>query len=196
MRRLVTAKTRAIYVNSPSNPTGGVLTRKDLEAIAALARERNLWIISDEAYEDVVFDGQTHIEHRVAAGHVRTDDSAVHVQQDVRDYRPAAWVHRGERSRRSAIASRKMLFYTVSNTSSTDPVRWRRRTRLDRRTVDRRLSATSCAARRDLFYAGVADAAAGVFSGEPPAGAFYAFLKIDPAGARRCPTRPSRSPGR
>jgi aspartate aminotransferase len=55
MRRLVTDKTRAIYVNSPSNPTGGVLTRKDLEGISALAQKKNLWVISDEAYEDVVF---------------------------------------------------------------------------------------------------------------------------------------------
>src|SRR4029453_10583753 len=60
IRRLITPKTRAIYVNSPSNPTGGVLTRDDILAIADLARSRNLWVISDEAYEDVVFDGQEH----------------------------------------------------------------------------------------------------------------------------------------
>ncbi len=60
MRRLITPKTRAIYVNSPNNPTGGVLTRGDLEAIAALAIERDLWVLSDEAYEDVLFDGHEH----------------------------------------------------------------------------------------------------------------------------------------
>src|SRR5581483_7357704 len=54
----ITAKTRAIYVNSPGNPTGAVWSRADLEAIAAIARERNLWVISDEAYEDVVFEGE------------------------------------------------------------------------------------------------------------------------------------------
>ena len=57
----ITPATRAIYVNSPHNPTGGVLTRADLERIAALARERKLWVISDEAYEDVVFDGAQHV---------------------------------------------------------------------------------------------------------------------------------------
>src|SRR6185295_5210237 len=56
MRRLITPKTRAIYVNSPNNPSGGVLTREDLQAIADLATERNLWVFSDEAYEDVTFD--------------------------------------------------------------------------------------------------------------------------------------------
>src|SRR6185436_7971076 len=57
----ITPKTRAIYVNSPNNPTGGVMTRADIEAIAALAERRGLWIISDEAYEDVLYDGTPHI---------------------------------------------------------------------------------------------------------------------------------------
>src|SRR5207244_9964255 len=47
----ITPKTRVLYVNSPSNPTGGVLTRDDLTRLAEIARERNLWVISDEAYE-------------------------------------------------------------------------------------------------------------------------------------------------
>src|SRR5260221_3329895 len=57
----ITPKTRAIHINSPGNPTGGVLTRADVTAIAALAERRDLWLISDEAYEDVVFDGGTHV---------------------------------------------------------------------------------------------------------------------------------------
>ena len=47
-----------LYLNSPNNPSGGVLTRADLERIAAIAREHDLWVISDEAYEDVVFEGE------------------------------------------------------------------------------------------------------------------------------------------
>ena len=57
----ITPKTRAIYINSPHNPTGGVLTRADIEAIAALAQQHGLWLISDEAYEDVVFDRAEHV---------------------------------------------------------------------------------------------------------------------------------------
>src|SRR5215212_1970708 len=45
----ISPKTRAIYVNSPNNPSGGVLTREDLQAISDLCRERGLWLISDEA---------------------------------------------------------------------------------------------------------------------------------------------------
>src|SRR5207244_1929973 len=61
MAALVTPRTRAIYVNSPNNPTGGVLTRADLEGIARLAVERDVWVLCDEAYEDVRFDAQERI---------------------------------------------------------------------------------------------------------------------------------------
>ncbi len=54
----ITPRTRAIYINSPNNPAGGVLTRADLEGIAALAMKHGLWVFSDEAYEDVVFEGE------------------------------------------------------------------------------------------------------------------------------------------
>ena len=57
----ITPKTRAIYVNSPHNPTGGVLTRADVERIAEIVRERDLWLISDEAYEDVIYEGSEHV---------------------------------------------------------------------------------------------------------------------------------------
>ena len=63
--RAVTPATRAIFVNSPHNPTGSVLSRESLEAIVALARERKLYIVSDEAYEDIVF--APHAHHSTAA---------------------------------------------------------------------------------------------------------------------------------
>lgn len=54
----VTAGTRLIILNSPNNPTGGVLGRGDLEFIADLARRHNLWVLSDEIYSQIVFDGK------------------------------------------------------------------------------------------------------------------------------------------
>ena len=57
----ITPRTKALYVNTPSNPTGGVLTRVDLERIAAIAEARGLWVVSDEAYEDVIYDGDGHV---------------------------------------------------------------------------------------------------------------------------------------
>ncbi|MDK3074310.1 pyridoxal phosphate-dependent aminotransferase [Sedimentitalea sp. JM2-8] len=53
----ITPRTRAILLNTPHNPTGAVLTADDLEAIGALALKHDLWIISDEVYEHLVFDG-------------------------------------------------------------------------------------------------------------------------------------------
>lgn len=53
----ITARTRAILVNSPGNPTGAVFPREVLRAIADLAERHDLWLISDELYEHLVYDG-------------------------------------------------------------------------------------------------------------------------------------------
>jgi len=58
VRRAVTPRTRAILINSPSNPTGAVFPESTLRALFDLARERDLWVLSDEAYEDFVFGGR------------------------------------------------------------------------------------------------------------------------------------------
>jgi N-succinyldiaminopimelate aminotransferase len=54
----ITPRTRLILLNSPHNPTGSVFTRDELAAIAALAVERDLLVVTDEVYEHLVFDGQ------------------------------------------------------------------------------------------------------------------------------------------
>ena len=51
----VTPRTRALWINSPHNPTGAVLTVAEIEAIAALCRAHDLWLISDEVYEELAF---------------------------------------------------------------------------------------------------------------------------------------------
>jgi aspartate aminotransferase len=55
---LVTPRTRLIIFNSPANPTGGVLDRGDLEAIAALAREHDLIVLADEIYGRILYEGE------------------------------------------------------------------------------------------------------------------------------------------
>jgi aspartate aminotransferase len=50
LRRWVTNRTRMVILNSPNNPTGGVLTLEELEAVAEVAQERDLWVLSDEVY--------------------------------------------------------------------------------------------------------------------------------------------------
>jgi aspartate/methionine/tyrosine aminotransferase len=58
---LITPRTRMIVINSPANPTGGVLTRADLERIAALATEHDLAVLADEIYGRIVYDGTEHV---------------------------------------------------------------------------------------------------------------------------------------
>ncbi len=57
--RLINKKTRLIILNSPSNPTGGVIPQADLEHIAAAALRNDAWIMSDELYTRIVYDGLT-----------------------------------------------------------------------------------------------------------------------------------------
>ncbi len=61
LRDAVTDRTRLLLINTPHNPTGTVLTREELTAIAALAVERDLLVVTDEVYEHLVFDGAEHI---------------------------------------------------------------------------------------------------------------------------------------
>jgi len=63
LRRLVSPRTKVIVLNSPNNPTGGVLSRDAIRDIAAIARERDLWVLTDEIYGELVYDG----EHRSIA---------------------------------------------------------------------------------------------------------------------------------
>jgi aspartate aminotransferase len=57
---LVTERTRLIVINSPANPTGGVLTADDLQRIAAIAIERDVAVLSDEIYSRILYDGAEH----------------------------------------------------------------------------------------------------------------------------------------
>src|SRR6202050_532640 len=58
LAKAITPRTRLILLNSPHNPTGAVFTRDELAAIAALAVERDLLVVTDEVYEHLVFDGE------------------------------------------------------------------------------------------------------------------------------------------
>ena len=60
VRSKFTPKTKAIIINTPHNPVGTVLSRQDLEQLAAIVRDKDIFIISDEVYEHIVFDGEVH----------------------------------------------------------------------------------------------------------------------------------------
>ena len=186
----ITPKTRAIYINSPHNPTGGVLTRDDVERIAALVRDRGLWLISDEAYEDVVFDGAAHVSPASLPGmYERTIPiytfSKTYAMTGLRLGYVAA------RDAKLRERMKKALFYTASNIASV--VQFGGVGALEGSQDSIGAFLTELQARRDLFYEGIRKHASGVLSGEPPRGAFYAFLKIDPGWEPQGGTPESRS---
>jgi aspartate/methionine/tyrosine aminotransferase len=61
LRAALRPETRGLYLNTPNNPSGAVLSREYLDALAAVAIERDLWVLSDEAYEHILFDGAKHV---------------------------------------------------------------------------------------------------------------------------------------
>jgi aspartate aminotransferase len=58
---LITPRTKLLFINSPANPTGGVLTRGDIERIAELAHRHDLVVVSDEIYSRILYDGAEHV---------------------------------------------------------------------------------------------------------------------------------------
>jgi aspartate aminotransferase len=178
MRRLITPRTRAIYINSPQNPTGGVLEQSDLQAIADLAAERDLWVLSDEAYEDMVFDGRRHVSIGSLPGmYARTISIFTFSKTYAMTGLRLGYVVVPDPSVHDRL--RKMLFYTVSNTTSLvqhagvgalrgpqDFVAWLR---------------GEMQARRDMFCEALADASGSALVCEKPAGSLYAFARVHPA---------------
>ena len=61
LRAAFSARTRLVLLNTPHNPTGKVFTRDELELVASLAREHDAWVVTDEVYEHLLFDGAPHI---------------------------------------------------------------------------------------------------------------------------------------
>jgi aspartate aminotransferase len=173
----ITRRTRVLYLNSPNNPSGGVLTRADLERIAAIARERDLWVISDEAYEDVVFEG----EHISIASFPGMYDRTIPLYTFSKSYAMTGLRLGYVSINDPAIRDRakKVLFYTASNIASV--VQFGGIGALEGPQDCIEAFRTELNARRSLFYDGLRELGGGVFSGNPPAGAFYAFVKVDPA---------------
>src|ERR1700761_6775036 len=68
LRAAITPRTRGLIVNSPGNPCGKIFTRSELEAVAELAIEHDLFVLTDEIYEYFVYDGQSHISPATIPG--------------------------------------------------------------------------------------------------------------------------------
>lgn len=60
LAKAITKKTKAIILNSPNNPSGGVISQKQVEELCSVLKGTNIWVISDEIYEKLLFDGTKH----------------------------------------------------------------------------------------------------------------------------------------
>jgi aspartate aminotransferase len=180
LERAVTPRTKAIYVNSPNNPTGGVLTRADLERVAGLAVERNLWILSDEAYEHIIYKG----EHVSIASLPGMYERTIPIYTFSKSYAMTGLRLGYFAIQDAALRARavKVVAYTASNINSV--VQYGGIGALEGSQACVSEFRAELKARRDLFYAGLAEASGGVLGGAPPDGAFYAFVRINPDWAR------------
>ena len=172
----ITPKTRVLYLNSPHNPTGGMLTRADLERLAAIARAHRLWVVSDEAYEDVVFEGEQVSIASFDGMYERTIPAYTFSKSYAMTGLRLGYLAIQDEAIRER--TKKVVFYTTSNVASI--VQYGGIGALEGSQDCIEACRTELRARRDLFYTGIGEAAPGIFSGAPPSGAFYAFLRIDP----------------
>lgn len=167
LARYATEKTKAIYYNTPQNPTGVVFTRAEAEVVAEFAQERDLIVIADEAYEDLVYDG----EHCSIASLEGMLERTITSFTFSKSYAMTGW-------RLGYVAAtepwmtglRKTTLYSSNGVST--PTQWAGLAAFD-------LSADTLTAitrayqkRRDLLLAGLNELG---LTCEPPAGAFYAF---------------------
>jgi aspartate aminotransferase len=173
----ITPKTRAIYVNSPNNPSGGVLTRADLEGIARLAVRHKLWVFSDEAYEDVTFDAEQISIASFPGMYERTIPIYTFSKTYAMTGLRLGYVAVHDPKVRERM--KKVLFYSAGNVPTV--VQYGGIGALEGSQACVEQFRTELRARRDLFYEGLRSAARGVLSGDPPAGAFYAFVRINPS---------------
>lgn len=84
----ITENTELLILNSPSNPTGAVMTKKDLEKICDIVTEYNLKVISDEVYENLIYDGKKHVSMASLNG---MGENVITVNSFSKTYSMAGW---------------------------------------------------------------------------------------------------------
>ncbi|MEO8699422.1 MAG: pyridoxal phosphate-dependent aminotransferase [Kofleriaceae bacterium] len=170
--RAITPKTRAIYLNSPHNPTGGMLTRADLAAILELANRHDLMIISDEAYEDYGYD----TPHVSIASLPGAAERTISVFTFSKSYAVTGLRLGYVVSPHFHDRMQKLAFYTASNVCTAVQRGGIEMLEAGRAAVDE--FAAEIARRRTLFFDAIAEASHGTVTGAMPAGGMFAFLPI------------------
>ncbi|MDQ1558025.1 MAG: aspartate aminotransferase [Pyrinomonadaceae bacterium] len=170
LARHLTPQTRAIYYNTPQNPTGVVFTRAEAEAVAAFARERDLIIIADEAYEDLVYDG----EHVSIASLEGMWERTLTCFTFSKSYSMTGWrVGYVAAAEPWMTGLRKTTLYSTNGVST--PTQWAALAAVKSPPDFFDGTRAEYRERRDLMVGGLNDIG---LTCAPPAGAFYAFPDV------------------
>jgi aspartate aminotransferase len=171
LARAVTPKTKLLYWNSPVNPTGEVFTRAECEEVCAFARDRGLAVISDEAYEDLIYEGDGHVSPASFPGMA---DRTISVFTLSKTYSMTGWragyVIVPERWR---TAMRTIVLYSINGVST--PTQWAMLEALRLPEDFLTEARAGYRRRRDRLVAGLKDAG---FDLTPPRAALYLFPKV------------------
>ncbi|MBV8208236.1 MAG: aminotransferase class I/II-fold pyridoxal phosphate-dependent enzyme [Acidobacteria bacterium] len=167
-----TAATRIIYVNTPQNPSGYVLPRAQMEEIAQFALERDLGVIADEAYEDLVFEG----EHISIASLPGMAERTLTCFTFSKSYSMTGWrvgYVAGPESWMTHLT--KLALYTTTGVNNTG--QWAAVAALQSAPEELTRRREEYRRRRELLVGGLRSLGLQI---EMPAGAFYAFPQIPP----------------
>src|SRR5271169_5264448 len=178
---LINDRTRLIILNSPQNPTGGVLERGDIEQIAKLIGDRNVMILSDEIYSRLLFDGGQHFSIMSVPG---MQERTILLDGFSKTYAMTGW-RMGYGVMRADLAAHMTRLMTNSNscTASFTQVAGIEAIRGDQSSVDHMRDEFQ--RRRDVFVAGLNKIKG--FSCRMPKGAFYVFPNITKTGWKSKP---------
>jgi aspartate aminotransferase len=178
---LITDRTRLIILNSPQNPTGGVLERSDIEQIAKVIGDRNIMVLSDEIYSRLLFDGGQHFSIMSVPG---MQERTILLDGFSKTYAMTGW-RMGYGVMRPDLAAHLTRLMTNSNscTASFTQIAGIEAITGDQSSVDHMRDEFQ--RRRDMFVAGLNKIKG--FSCRMPKGAFYAFPNITTTGWKSKP---------
>lgn len=172
---LITDRTKLIILNSPHNPTGGVLTKKDILEIAEAIGDRNILVLSDEIYSRLIYDGD-HFSIMSVPGF---KDRTILLDGFSKTYAMTGWrMGYGVMRADLAVHISRLVTNATSCTASFTQIAGIEALRGDQSSVDN--MSAEFKRRRDVFVAGLNKIKG--FSCRVPKGAFYAFPNITKTG--------------
>jgi aspartate/methionine/tyrosine aminotransferase len=165
-----TERTRAIYYNTPQNPSGVVFTPEEASAVAEFAQERDLVVVADEAYEDLVYDG----EHFSIASLEGMFERTITCFTFSKSYAMTGWrLGYAVAPEPWMTGLRKATLYSSNGVST--PTQWAGLAAMSIDTASLAQIRDQYRVRRDLLLSGLNEIG---LPCKPPAGAFYAFPDV------------------